>query len=603
MSPGSRNATVVSLWFVLALGMLVLPARAELGYVECSTGLRENPRLDGGRTELEMADIDNDGNVDILSIGDHGSPWINTQEHGVMVWFGNGAGGWTNYMSPDTLGYGGIAVGDVNWDGRWDVGYGMHHNYANGDLGDQVLEVALGDGTGRHWVAWDDSLAMEGQDWGMFSTDFADIDNDGDLDLGSISFGADDGIHVYLNLENGAWRRSFGFLGGNSNMEFYFRDVNRDGNTDMIAAHQYGSVWFGNGAGGFSPASTGLPSYNRGLWGLSAGDADNDGGCDVAFANDSGGVEVYRWNGSRWIEFSGSLPGTGDFEGTQLCDMDADGFTDLVALGGGLVKVWKGDGAGNWTEAASISIPTPGYYSALRTGADFDHNGRPDICCVTEEGNWPNDRNYAHAFRESSPAESLRIFPVFPRGGEKFIGGSVQFIDWWSEAPNASSTRVKLELSIQGSSGPWQPIADSLRNAGRHQWLVPPGAVSANCYIRYTVYGPGGAAQGITPRPFTIGQPTKVEEHSCIPGVETGVLVRPNPMRDRLTIEFRSGMAGRVQLALCDVSGRQVCRGQFEKVDAGCTLILRMDGVTAGTYFLRVEDRAGAVVRRIVKTN
>ncbi|MCX7995582.1 MAG: hypothetical protein N3A65_07420, partial [candidate division WOR-3 bacterium] len=76
-----------------------------LSYIESSQGL-ENPAMEGGRTEMEMVDINNDGNIDILSIGDHGSPYINTQEHGVMVWFGNGQGVWSIYQNGD-FGYGG----------------------------------------------------------------------------------------------------------------------------------------------------------------------------------------------------------------------------------------------------------------------------------------------------------------------------------------------------------------------------------------------------------------------------------------------------------------------------------------------------------------
>jgi hypothetical protein len=39
----------------------------------------------------------------------------------------------------------------------------------------------------------------------MFSTDLADVDGDGDLDLASISFGCCSGVHVYLNGGDGSW--------------------------------------------------------------------------------------------------------------------------------------------------------------------------------------------------------------------------------------------------------------------------------------------------------------------------------------------------------------------------------------------------------------
>lgn len=167
-----------------------------LNYVESSSGL-SNPAWEGGRTELEFADINQDGNIDIITIGDHGSPLINSGEHGIMVYFGDGAGNWNVQMTGD-FGYGGIAAGDVN--------------------------------------------------------------NDGDLDLGSISFGCCAGIHVYLNNSDGTWTQSFGVLGGNSDMIFQFGDIFNDGYIDFIAGHEYATVYMNDGEGNFSPADFDLPS-------------------------------------------------------------------------------------------------------------------------------------------------------------------------------------------------------------------------------------------------------------------------------------------------------------------------------------------------------
>ena len=580
---------------VLALGMGL--ATADLSYVECSNGFSGNPELEGGRTELELADINNDGNIDILSIGDHGNPYINTLEHGVMVWFGDGNGNWSVFQYGD-FGYGGIAVGGVNWDGKWDIGYGMHHNYSGVDLGDDMLEVALGDGTGRLWSAWDDSLMPGGSCWGMFATDFADVDNDGDLDVGSTSFGYGVGLRVFLNQGNGTWHRSFGTPDSiNSSMEFYLRDVNRDGRSDIICATAGPAVYFGDGAGGFFPGDTGLPRSNYGLDGISAGDVDNDGGCDVAFVNDQGGVEVWVWNSSshRWESRSHGLPTADSCYATQLCDMDADGFTDLVVLRRRGIDVWTGDGAGNWTLAASVAVPRPSYYVAMRTGADFDHNGRPDIALVAEEGTWPSEQNWAHAFKESSARDSLNIFPVLPRGGERFIGGSAQFIDWWSEAPAAESSLVKLELSTQGPAGPWTVIAESLKNGGRFQWLVPLSITSHNCYIKYTVSKPGQAVSSITPRPFTIGDPTGCGER---PTGRTGLTVRvvPNPAKTWARVVLGVGQPGLVSVRLFDATGRQV----LEQCGKGPELRLSVAGLPEGAYFLQVPAGPQLLVSKLV---
>ncbi|UCG43138.1 MAG: VCBS repeat-containing protein, partial [candidate division WOR-3 bacterium] len=521
----------------LILSASVALAFGSLGYVESSGGLHDS-LWEGGRTEFEFADIDDDGNVDIISIGDHGNPGIQSHEHGVMVYFGDGTGRWSMFEYGN-FGYGGIAVGDVNWDGDWDIGYGMHHNYSGVDLGDDMLEVALGNGTGRMWTAWDDSLVPGGSVWGMFATDFGDIDNDGDLDIGSTSFGSGVGLRVFLNNGDGTWHQTFD-LGTriNSTMQFYFRDVNRDGNSDIIHGSAGPAVYFGDGAGGFVAGDSGLPQTTYGLSGISPGDIDNDGGSDLAFANADGGIEAWIWNpvAGRWQNRSSGLPSSGSWEATQLFDMDCDGFTDLVSFGRSRVTVWTGDGAGNWTEATGFNTPTPGYHEALRAGADFDHNGRPDIVLLSEEGSFPNYQNWVHAYRETTAARVLGIRPVFPRGREKFMDGSVQFIDWWSEAPGAESTRVRLELSLSGPDGPWTEIADSLRNNGRFQWLVPEDTLSPDCRIRYTVYGPGRSAQSMTPRSFAIGD-TFVALTETEPRQPSRPRVWPNPTRGRISLE------------------------------------------------------------------
>ena len=157
---------------------------------------------------MRFADINQNGHLDIVTIGDHGSPNVNANEHGVTVFFGNGTGSNWSLFQNGSFGYGGCAVGDINNDGKQDIAYSMHHNYSTSDLGDQLIEAALGDGTGMNWTPWDDGLATNGESYGMFGTDLGDVDNDGWLDIGSNSFGAGQGIHIYRNNHNGTWNQS-----------------------------------------------------------------------------------------------------------------------------------------------------------------------------------------------------------------------------------------------------------------------------------------------------------------------------------------------------------------------------------------------------------
>jgi hypothetical protein len=480
-----RRRATPALAFTLILCSFA--AAQTLSYVERSTGLNQ-PGMEGGNTELEFGDVNGDGHPDLVSVGDHGNPYVNTNEHGIMVWFGNGAGTWSVFQYGN-FGYGGLALGDVNGDGLMDIGYGIHHNYAGQDLGDQILEVALGDGTGHSWTPWDNGLATNGEDWGMFGCDFADVDNDGDLDLGSISFGCCAGVHVYRNNGDGTWTQTWGFVGGNSNLHFVFGDINGDGFADFAADHGNGTVWLGNGAGGFTLADGNLPApvYKSGI---SLGDVNDDGRADLAFAT-STGVGVYSWLApGQWQNLSGNLASIGAVQLTQIADMNLDGHGDLIAMYLGQVRVYTGDGQGHWTLATTVTTPAACDYAAFRAGTDIDHNGYPDFAFVAEENcqPWVGGVNHLHCFAEASVPTAPTLYPKFPRGGERFHAGSVHFIDWHAGVPaGQGSPTVDIAVSVRGPDGPFQPVATAVPNNGRYQWSVRPTLVGSDCYLRLTL--------------------------------------------------------------------------------------------------------------------
>lgn len=505
-------------WSALTLGWILLagvgaPARCEdaagsgLTYVESSSGLG-SPQWEAGLTELELADLDGDGHLDIVSIGDHGNPLIQSGEEGLMVWFGNGAGTWSAARSGH-FGYGGMAVGDVNGDGLNDVAYGMHHDYSSTDFGDQLIEVALGDGTGRAWTPWDDGLATAGEDYGMFGEDLADVDLDGDLDLASLSFGSGNGFHVYLNQRDGTWRHRFARTGDNcTTNEISFGDVNADGAPDLAVGYQNGTVWLNDGTGGFTLVDGDLPPGGLlGRRGPDLADVNRDGLDDLSVVNSSGGVDVWLWAGtSSWTRASSGLPASGSFETTQMADMNGDGSMDLVGCGNGNVTVWTGNGSGAWSLASTFAIGNPGGCSAFRVGGDADHNGRPDIVLVEDEWISAFDtRNKLRFFKESTVPSSLTARAVYPLGGETFAQGSVRFVEWAAGVPPGQTARVTIEVSTGGASGPWMPVAADLPNNGCYQWSVPAHLESTNCLLRTTVSTPAaGSVVATTPAPFTI---------------------------------------------------------------------------------------------------
>ncbi|MBD3168927.1 MAG: T9SS type A sorting domain-containing protein [candidate division Zixibacteria bacterium] len=462
-------------------------------WVESSNGIIP-PEMDGGHTELEFADINLDGHPDIVCIGDHGSPYVNTDQHGVMVWVGDGTGNWSVEMYGN-FGYGGIAVGDVDIDGFLDVGYGMHHDWGSGgDLGDQLIEVALGNGTTSGWMPWDDGLATNGEDWGMFGTDFADIDADGYLDLVSVSFGAGSGIHVYRNNKDGSWTQNYGYNGGNSGMYVEFGDINNDGYPDIASTTGDSAIFINDGSGQYDVLVGGgitLPTY-YGYEDIALGDVDNDGRDEVAISTSDDLIEVWSLNedNQTWEELTHELSGYSGATMVDIADMNADGYLDIIAYGSGTAGIFLGDGGNSWTYLYSFNLPEPGRAQAFRAGTDFDHNGWGDIALVNEEReSWIIYRNYTHVYKESSTPTQLTMTPVYPHGNEVILGGASGWIDWISAVPDGENTTVEIELSQSGEQGPFYTIASGLPNNGRYQLRWPDGINSTDCCLRLTVHG------------------------------------------------------------------------------------------------------------------
>jgi len=259
--------------------------------------------------------------------------------------------------------------------------------------------------------------------------------------------------------------------------------------------------------------------------------------------------------------------------------MNMDGFADVTAFGNGTVTLWLGDGTGNWTQAAQINLPSPGDYQAFKIDGDADHNGYPDIVLVDEEGTWINYQNHLRFFKESSPADSLTIKPVYPSPNRKINVQSVQTIKWISEVPAGVSSLVKLELSTNDTIGPWNIIADDIPNNGHYQWVIPESAASTDtCRIRYTVYTSTDSAYAISQSGFFIvGEPVFTQdEQSEIP--EKFILYQnyPNPFNPSTKIKYivpfvetHRDASLRVTLKVYDVLGNEIATLVNEELPAG----------------------------------
>ncbi|MCF8294544.1 MAG: T9SS type A sorting domain-containing protein [Bacteroidales bacterium] len=482
--------------------------------------------FESGPTEFEAGDIDADGDIDLISVGDHMNPGY-TNEQGLMVYKNNGNGTvWTKTMSGG-FGYGGIALGDVNNDGDMDVAYGIHHYESNPgipDFGDQKLEVVLGDGTGYSWTPYDDNLAMQGQVWGMFGCDFADVDNNGLLDLGANSFGSPDGVWIYRNNGNGSWSVFSGATVGNSGHNLIFGDFDNDGYVDFMANNtqfngQQGQIWRNSGTGQFESMNAGWtvpPTYGY-YPRFALADIDQDGAKEIAISY-AGYPQVFDYEPgtASWTPMNTGLPGTSiGMLYPALGDMNNDGYIDLLAFTSGEIKIYSGNGAGTWLLSDSIAIAET-TCSDMKL-ADFDHNGSLDIAYWGKN----NGANMMRVYLRNGTAPSLGINPVFPQGNEIFCMNSVQFIKWKSAVPGGDSAFVSIAISSTGQAGPYTNIATNIPNSGTYQWTTPVIS-STNLYLRFIIQTTNGVDTSFTASAFSI---QSCYETLLLPGPITGLAV------------------------------------------------------------------------------
>ncbi len=484
-------------------------------YIDSSNGL---PTLGQWPYDTRIGDVNNDGYLDIIRLRGHDD--FNPEDKGFQIWLGDGTGNWIKTNIPNgNFGYGGTAIGDFNNDGFLDAGYGVHHNGNH-----PLIGAWTGDG-GTGFTEHSTGLATDGEDWGMAPIDFGDFNNDGWLDIGVGSFGSDNGIRAYENLNQGtSWiSRSTGLphdnLNPNAGNWLIWEDLNRDGCLDILMAIQYITpqvehhfIWLGDGSGNWTNNDYSLPAqWIWGSYGLDTGDINNDGWPDVTFIQKTGShyvPVVYIFNGASWTDASAGLPTSLHYAPLAFGDLDNDGFLDLVGLenSGTTTKVhaWLGNGGGVWTEIPLIATGIPASPESVAL-ADIDHNNYLDIIISSDQGDY--EPGGLRVYKNTNPADELAVTMRNPLGGQVFVPGGVRKIEWTSSIPSGPGS-VSLFYSLTGNQGPWYRIIENITDANVYQWIVP-NVNTTNAFIKAVLSANGQSVSAVTPRSFRIsGQNT-----------------------------------------------------------------------------------------------
>jgi hypothetical protein len=322
----------------------------------------------GDATAIDVADLDHDGQDDLVIAG----------PRGVLV--GRGEGSWFRVTpTPATPAWTtAMALGDVDGDRRTDV-------VLLGRDGDE-LQVARNVTPERPAPNAFERIAPEpGTNSGPGYTTSADLNRDGVPDL-IVAQQTASRVGVFLGNGNATFgARGDFWAGGNSPSQVVPADMNRDGIPDLVVGHGLSSavgVLPGVGDGTFGTATTRSLSLFNNAVGVAVGDFDRDGIPDVATANGEAQRSSFlRGNGDGTLAApTHTSTGGGNASAIAAGDFDRDGKLDLAVTGEGFsarLNLLRGNGDGTF-QASTVSLGSGSQPLAIRS-VDLDRDGDLDL--------------------------------------------------------------------------------------------------------------------------------------------------------------------------------------------------------------------------------
>ncbi|WP_330204338.1 FG-GAP-like repeat-containing protein [Cyanobacterium sp. DS4] len=224
-----------------------------------------------GATDLYIADFGTDGWVDIVGASE--------DDDDVSIWRQTSGGSFAGELKID----GGLSEaraidgGDLNGDGRRDVVAG----------GEEGLFWYRNNGSGTSWTQYN----IVGSSYQPQDLKVADIDRDNDLD---IIIAADNGVYYWRNLGSGSFSGPLQ-IATFKVAQLAVADIDRDGDNDLIFGNNSSNAslyWYSNnGSGGFERYNIDSIGLNN-ITAVGVGDANNDGFMDIAIGTD-GEDDIY----------------------------------------------------------------------------------------------------------------------------------------------------------------------------------------------------------------------------------------------------------------------------------------------------------------------
>ncbi len=517
-----------------------------------------------------------------------------------------------------------ITIDDIDGDGNSDVIAGCE---------DEVVWWHNVDGSGETWVQHDVYDFEQ-----VLGVETADFDGDGITDIVAAS--------IYHDMVVW-WRRDPAHLPGDWTInliayglldarDIEALDMDGDGDIDVAACGSREVVWYENadGAGGSWVKHRICTAY--GTMDVCAGDIDGDGDADAVTVTEDNGPVVWWENGEEagadWtrhvIDTGYSVRG-----GCSICDIDSDGYNDIVVgdnLSNGVV--WfrnPGDWSGPGPSWVRNDVSTVGSGCTDIHTDDVDGDGDPDIISLfyyqggllwwenadgtgtlwmghyvgghgwsVDSGDLDNDgitdivagrintaRRWEMELASSGHLESSILYLHGDPGWGELTWESDEF-------PGAVVTFQVRASDDPSDMGPW---SDTLHAPCRLDTVLPP--FSSHFQYRAILHS-DGSARAVSPMLKSVSllwDPVSIEDDRCPLADRTPLFsIAPNPAAGPVVVTLTLPADALVSFQLFDVSGRIIDRMEERSLSRG-RKVFRLSPLEPGVYFLRMRcDRQDA---------
>lgn len=345
------------------------------------------------KSSLAFGDVDNDGDLDIISSGCTTSGVTEcTVADKIRIYINNGtsfveSSVWNQNLP--SLGYGSLSFGDIDNDGDLDL----------------IVMGDTGGGNGIVKIYTNDGLTLtENDTWGQNLIDvdafagtvvFGDINNDGRLDVALIGAYPSSNNGIYLNNGTSLIKASewitLPYVGHGDMASLALGDINNDNKLDLIffgefPGNFYMGIYLNNGTNLVKNSTWEGDIPND--WGDSSfafGDYDNDGDLDIVIMGTGGygdKLRVYNNTGNNFVQ---QQHVSSFYDGSVAWgDYDNDGDLDLAAMGMEEGKNMIANNNGTYFQFDNIAradLREDDMQQGSLAWTNIDNNGALDLAC------------------------------------------------------------------------------------------------------------------------------------------------------------------------------------------------------------------------------